>query len=351
MRKIFVMFLGLFMLIFAPTIINAETDYFQEGSKERVVDHSLFTANQVVNSQETVKGLNFVAGNSIKVTGTNEYGIFAGNDITVSNVIEKDLFAAGNNIIISSDATIGRDVYVAGSNVVVNTSIEKNAFIAGSVVTLKDATLKGNVNIACQELVIEGVVTINGALTINEDAEIDNESNLMVDTKVTYDANDVSTNFNFTNKVVEVLMAIASLLIIGFAINGLFPSVYDKVLKDISIKNELKNLLLGLIALIIIPIVSIILLCTLVGALLGLILLLIYILMLIISLLYGSVVAGNLILTKLFKAKDNSYLSITVGIIALRVVSLIPYIGGLVYFLTFIYGMGKPIELFKNRTK
>ena len=73
--------------------------------------------------------------------------------------------------------------------------------------------------------------------------------------------------------------------------------------------------------------------------------------MLLLALLYGSVVLGNLILTKLFKTKDNSYLAITVGVILIKLLGLIPSVGGYVYLIAILYGMGKPIELFKNRVK
>ena len=108
---------------------------------------------------------------------------------------------------------------------------------------------------------------------------------------------------------------------------------------------------MGLIALIIIPMVSIILLCTIIGIRLGFVLLLLYIIMLLIAILYASLICGNLILTKLFKSNDNSYLSIAIGVIVIKLVSIVPVIGSLVYFLVILYGMGKSIELFKNREK
>ena len=352
MRKITCLFLGLFMLLFSPNIINAEDDtYFQENGKERVVEHSLFTANQVVTSLDNVNGINFVAGDSITVKGDNEYGIFAGNSVTVSNNITKDLFVAGNTVLIDSNAKLNRDLYAAGSNIIINSNIEKNAFIAGSIVTLKDTTIKGNINLACEQLIIEGVVSINGTLKINDNAKIDNESNLMIDTKELYNSKDELNSISVSNIFVDLLISIAGLLIVGFIINGVFPNVYDKVLKDITVKNELKNVLMGLIALIVMPIISIILFCTIVGMLFGFIVLFIYILMLMIALLYGSVVLGNLILTKLFKTNDNSYLSISIGVIIIKLISLIPTLGGTIYFLILLYGIGKSIELFKNRVK
>lgn len=339
--------LGLIMLLLTPFIVKAEENsYFQVDSNEKVVDHSLFTAGEVVTSKETVNGLNFVVGNSLKLSGENEYGFYAGNDVTISNHIVKDAFAAGSTVVITEDANIGRDLYAAGSSVTINGNISNNAFVGGTVITLKDVTIDGNLNVACDTLVIEGVVSINGTLSINESATIENENNLMVTNKNIYKDND-NVDFNVTNIFVELLISIASIMLLGFIINAMFPKAYEKVLDELSANKIFKNIGIGLLTLIIVPIVTIILLCTIVGVRLGFVLLLIYILLLLLAILFASVLVGNLVLTKLFKGEDNSYLSIAIGIIVLKLVGLIPVLGGLVYFLALLYGIGKALELYK----
>ena len=350
MRRISWMIFGLFAILILPfTVVAESNDYVQENGSNKIVDHSLFTAGNIVNSTDTVNGLNFVAGNSIFVSGDNEYGVFAGNDINVTNKIEKDLFVAGNNIVISKEAQIGRDVYVAGSNITINTTINKNAFIAGNIVTLKDATINGDVRLACENLIIEGTVAINGALYVDNEANIKNENSLMVDKIEKYSSNEMVKSFNVTDAIASILISLASIMVVGFIINSIFPKLYDRVVKDLSVKNELKNVLLGLVALIVVPIISFILLFTIIGLRLGFILLLIYILALLVAMLYAACIVGSLILTKLFKAKDNSYLSIAIGLIVLKLIAFVPVLGGTIYFIAFVYGLGKTIELYKNR--
>ena len=141
MKKNILKFLSLAFLLLLPFSVNAEGTYVKENGTGDVVEHSLFTAGNIVNATDNVHGLDFVAGNSVKVTGESEYGFYAGNDVTVSNQVEKDLFVGGNTIIIDSSSKIGRDLYAAGNNITINTNVNGNAFIGGSIITLKDYVL------------------------------------------------------------------------------------------------------------------------------------------------------------------------------------------------------------------
>ena len=140
-------------------------------------------------------------------------------------------------------------------------------------------------------------------------------------------------------------------MIIAFIINVIFPKVYEKANKDVSFGNIAKNILLGLVLLIMIPIISVLLLIIPVTTILSVIILLAYVIALLISMAIASMTIGNIVLTKLFKKDDNSYLSITIGTILIEVISIIPYCGGIVCFLLFLFGLGKIGELFKGMKK
>ena len=337
-------------ILFIPIVVFAEGDiYVKDNGSEGVVDHSLFTVNNVVNSKETVNGLNFVAGNNVTVTGENEYGFYAANDITITNKIVKDLFVAGNNIVISSEANIGRDLYAAGSNLTINGNISNNAFVAGSIITLKDVTINGDLRLACDKLNIEGVVTINGTLYVDDAAVISNENNLMANAIEKYSAGEIEDDESFSSVITVLLTSMASIMLVGFIINAMCPKVYEKLVKEIEFKNLLKNIGIGLLALIVIPIVSLILLCTIVGVRLGFLILLLYVIMLMLAILYVSMLLGNVILTKLFKTNDNPYLAIAIGVVVIKLVGMIPGIGGLVYFLAILCGLGKILEICKKK--
>ena len=351
MKKNILKFLSLAFLLLLPFSVNAEGTYVKENGTGDVVEHSLFTAGNIVNATDNVHGLDFVAGNSVKVTGESEYGFYAGNDVTVSNQVEKDLFVGGNTIIIDSSSKIGRDLYAAGNNVTINTNVNGNAFIGGSIITLKDANITGDLRLGCEKLIIEGNVNITGTLYIDSDSTIDNESGLTVGKKEVYEVEKELDTKSFSNIIVETLTSIASIMVVGFILNSLFSKMYENATSDLETKKELKNILFGLLWLIVVPLFSIILMCTIIGVRFGFALLLLYVISLILAIVFASVVCGNIILTKLFKVKDNSYLAIAIGVLALKIISLIPYIGGTVYFLALLYGIGKSVELFNKARK
>ena len=110
-------------------------------------------------------------------------------------------------------------------------------------------------------------------------------------------------------------------------------------------------MLKGLIGLIIIPLVSLILLVTVVGLYLGLISLLCYIIMLLLSTIMSSMVIGENIITKLAKKESNPYLAIIIGVTLIKLIGIIPSIGGLIYFFSFIYGFGRLMHLAYTKRK
>ena len=334
----------LLLLVLPITMIKADS-YFSENGSSTEVNHSYFVAGDSVSSNDKVHGLNFVAGNTIEVKGESEYGFFAGNILNISGKVEKDLFAAGNFLTIDS-LELGRDAYLAGNTIVLNSNVNGNAFIAASKVKLHNISINGDLSLSTANLVIEGNVNITGTLKVNDDVVIENESNLKVGNKEVYEIENIDISVN--NIFTELIVSIATLMVLAFVINALLPKLYIKVNEDITANNTFKNLLFGLIGLVLIPLVSIIVLCSVVGLSLGAIILLGYFIMLLIANVLASMVVGNLVLTKLFKKEDNSYLSITIGILVIKILSIIPAIGGLISFLAFIYGFGRSIDLLKT---
>src|SRR5574344_2016334 len=307
MRKNIGKMLSLLVILLVPfmTCYAATEDYFVSSSNNDggEVNHSVFVANENVNYDKKVNGIGFIAGNNVTINGETEYGFYAGNNVIIKDTINKDLFVAGNTINVSKDATLGRDLYAAGNIITVSTNIEGNVFIAGDEITLD------NVN-----------------ATNKETYKVDKEEKQSI----------------FSN----TLYALAMVMILAFVINLLFPKLYKNTVKEIDGMSTLKNILFGLLWLIGLPIASIVIMCTVVGLELGLVVLMVYAFMLMISVILSSMVLGYIILTKLFKTTDNSYLAITIGLIIFKLVSLIPIVGGWIYFLAILYGMGKVWELF-----
>lgn len=341
----------LIMMMVLPFTFVKANEYLtadQNVSDNNSYNHSHFEAGSNVNSKSNVNGLSFVAGGVVDVEGTKEYGVFAGETVRINSIIERDLFAAGNSVSISKDASIGRDAYLAGSNITIDSNIEGNLFAAGTVVNLNNITISGDANIATGTLNIGENVNINGKLKINENVIIQGENNLRYGSKETYKE---QGEINFTVTISDIILGVLTTIFTGIMLALIFPKLFRKINYDLEAKDIGKKLLHGLVTLLVIPMLIIISMILVVGMSVGVLLIMAYVIALMISSILSAAVIGHNIYTKAFKQKENIYISIIIGILAIKIVELLPVVGGIVAFLVFLYGLGIVCDLFLERNK
>lgn len=311
--------------------------------------HSHFEAGRDVNSKSTVNGLSFAAGATVNVTGTKEYGFFAGENVIINGTVEKDLFAAGNAVTIGKEANIGRDAYLAGNSVTIESNVNSAVFVAASLVKLDNVIINGDMNIAANTVEIGDNVTVNGIFKVNDDAVINNENKLNASRKEKYKSKNV--NIDFTNTVSDIILDILKTIFTGLILVLIFPKLFKKIKYELDAKDIGMKLLYGLLVIVAVPMICLVLLSIIVGMSVSVILLFLYIIAIMLATILSSVVIGQNIYTKLLKQKDNIYLSTVLGIVVVKLVELIPYIGGLVGLVVFLYGLGMIWRLFLDRNK
>jgi cytoskeletal protein CcmA (bactofilin family) len=342
MKKKILLFLTLFILPFI-SVKALSSDYFSATTNVEPINHSVFIADNTINNEENVNGLAFLAGNNVNINGTYSYGMFAGNNVDIKGTINNDLFVAGNNVAIEQASMIERDLYAAGNTVSLSANLTGNAFMAGEEVTLNNITIDGDLNVSTSKLVITGNVIVNGTLSYSENTEIVNQDSLKAANVVISKA----TEKEVTNKVSSITMNLAMLLVLGLVMTLVFPKLFKKINDENDPKDIFITTLKGIAYLICVPIIFIILLCTVMGLELGFVLISIYVITLLLSIVATSAILGNYLLKKLFKM-DNLYLAVTLGIIIFTLINLIPYIGPIVYFIAFAYGIGILWNIFKK---
>ena len=150
MKKKILSLLSIFLLmvltvnnVYAIEITKADNIVNDEGT----YDSLRLVAGNKVTSKATIDGISFIAGNDLYFEGNSTYGMYAGNLITVNGNIEKDLLVAGNKIIISEDATIGRDVYLAGSQIEVKANLARDLRAGGDTIDLSGITNEYGFNV------------------------------------------------------------------------------------------------------------------------------------------------------------------------------------------------------------
>ena len=350
MKRVLGLFIALALVIIPTTIVKAEDNYFYAGDNVLVSEeynHSVFGAGESVKSSGTVNGINFGAGNNVSISGKSSYGFFAGQNVSIDGEIENDLFAAGGNIVVLKDAILNRDVYLAANSVEIKTDIKGNAFIAASIVNLDDIYVDGNLRIYANQININGNVNIKGTLYVNEGIVINNENNLTTGKKEI----DKVTKLEFKTRVNDTILSILTMIFSAMVLSLIFPKLFKKLDYELSVKDVFKKMFIGLAFLVVVPLLSIILFVISVGVSLGAILFFLYLIAIMISSILSAYVIGDNLYTKVFKQKENMYVSLVIGILVIKIVELIPVLGAFASLAVFTYGLGLIYKYVHNESK
>lgn len=339
-----VLILALTTKVYAKNIAEASDILSQSGT----YDSTRIVAGNTVTSSATIDGLSLIAGNEVTVEGSAPYGIFAGNNILVNGIIEKDLFLAGNNLTIGSTAEIGRDVYIAGSIMKIKANINGDLRAGGSSIDLSGITIKGDAYLAVDQITVDSDTVIEGKLTYPEESTVNNLDQAKIGSTETYQTVKVEVKYDVMDVVRNFFIGTASAFLTLTILFFVIPSAQEKLdQEEIKVQEVLKRLGIGLVSLISTPIIAIIGLITVLLIPASLITLVLYVIAIYLSSLLTYYIVGKEINKKL--NKENKYLAIIIGILVVKLIKLVPYIGGIVGFLSLIYGMGLITKFVFNR--
>lgn len=115
--------------------------------------------------------------NALSVSGMSGNAFYADDGVEVSGAIERDAYAAGSLVTVSN-AKVGSDVLAAGKDVRVRSSIVSGSVrLAGQSIVLADTAVGSNVNAACQSYAQGPEVVVNGCVMVAcGDADIEGSS-------------------------------------------------------------------------------------------------------------------------------------------------------------------------------
>ena len=177
----------LLMLILVLTVSPAafaEVQYYAgDENFTGTRDATLFQAGfSPVNSAD-VKGLLFLAGNEVSVTGSSEYAFIAGNAVMIDGSCLNDAFLGALHLNITG--SVGRDLYAAASELTLSGSVGRDVFaIAGTVIL--DGEIGGNVYLEAGEVQISDSAKIAGTVYCNSEANVTGPAKF-VDASGSYD--------------------------------------------------------------------------------------------------------------------------------------------------------------------
>ena len=303
-------------------------------TKNKTYNNSLFFGGDTIIDGSNVKtGIGFFAGSKLFLTGNYEYGVHAADTMTINSSYERDLFALGNYIVVSNEASIARDVFMAANEIKISTYLHGDAMFAANKVILDNLTIDGDLRVAAKEVVFEGDVTIKGEFVYNDNLEVDGE--YTAENTTTYHMPTIELKFN--NMVVmcfQLAAAIAIAVVLMCIARNFFKDIREGAV-SVDGNEMLTTFFTGICGAIIAPLIIALLLITIVGAPAGLLLLLAWIVLLGVS----SVVTAAFIAARIMP-KMNNLIGTILVLVVFAVLSLVPYLNLFVKICEVGFGFG-----------
>ncbi len=304
----------------------------------QVVNNDYFAAGGMVTLSGVVNGDAFLAGGTVSVDGTvnGDLLVMAGT-VNISGKVSNNIRAIGGQVNITGET--GRNASAIGGTI----SLSPSAKVAGNVslvanqVTLA-GSIGGNANIADSQLTLASQAKIGGNLTYLSQSSARIQSGATVSGTTTH-------NFPPATPVpaTEALAAIGlltlftdfiSALIIGMILI-IFAPVYTQRVNNVISRAPWETLGIGLLIFIVVPIIIFFLTVFIITLPLALVLLGFYLINLYLTKIFVFLLIGQLIL-----GKRAGGWALTLGLVIFELISLVPVLGGIVMFLTVIFGLG-----------
>lgn len=336
MKKIII---TLVISIFSIFSVNAEE--IQNEFK----NENLYKAGENVTVDGNYDGISFVAGNEVDVKTNSIFGVLAGANVQFNGITSKDLFIAGSSLEINGN--VKRDAYVAASEVKVTGIIEGNLYVVAEKLTItENAEIKGNIKFYGTTLE-NASSKIEGKVSYYENAIVKGLENIETNTMK---QNTAKTSIK--DKLVQIgyglLRNLFTFMVIAYAFPKLLKHIQTKYVYN-NVTDYLVTAGIGILGLFIFPMVAFLLLISNIGVSVGLIMLVLYFIILYMTTITTGYILGNVISTKVIKKGTNTYIEGLLGILAITVLSYIPYIGSLVSTITILFGFGVIIKMITNR--
>ncbi len=348
-KRIFGILLIMSLLLVTPVHAKDINHFYANAGKnitfeDKVIGDSALAGN-LVDILGNIDGIGFIAGSTVNVNGNMEYGFVAGKDVTVNGNIQKSIYIAGSNIQFSKNAKINRDVFAVADTITLEGTINRDASIGASELIIKKGSkIEGNLDTNADKITVEEGVTISGTLKYNENAKTDISKEATIKNAETY--KQTETNQDNTTNYNGAIISTINAIVVFVVITAIFSNTTSKITKIYEDnKKYLKIASVGLLILCCAPIISLFLLVSSLGISLGFILIAIYIIGLYLSQIFTGFILGDAIFNKLIKKELNAVLVGIIGIVILKLLMLIPHIGGLITIISLIFGLGTIYEL------
>lgn len=370
MKKITAVLISFLALFVFATPLHAKSDgptqvvILPQGE---TVDHDYFAAGETVEIHGTVNGDVYAAGGQVIITGTvNGDVLAAGGTVTLSGTVSQDARLAGGQITISG--SVGRNLTVASGNVEVLESARLGGSVVAGAGNLRIGTdvprgitagvgrlaissnVTGDVETAVGELYLAPGANIRGNLNYlsENDARIEQGASVSGQIQKRLPPEYLRTSPDEARreaakayagaKGFSTIMGFLTTLVIGLLLLRFVPNFLARSVDNLR-DQPWTALGIGFLALVVTPVLFIALLIGIITIPLAFILLFAYFITLYLSSIPVSIWLGETILARVNRPA-SIYWTFALGLLALSLITLLPFFGWLAKLLTVLFGLG-----------
>jgi len=321
-------------------------DLFAAGPEVQLTEEiygDAIAAGGAVTLDATVRGDAMIAGGEITLRGTIDEDMYvAGGDIELAGHVAGSLRLAGGEVEIDRAAVIDGGVSLAGGSVKVDGRLGQYLQIAAGSVEI-DGQIAGDVEVAGGELSVGPQAVIDGTLTFRgpQPPEVASGAQIRGGVKHIEEKRDAPALHHLLGTF--AILWLIGWIIVGCILMAVWPG-FARSVTDTATRRFGISLLSGFLVLVAAPVVILMLCVTLIGIPLGLLVLCLYLVMLPLGYLASAAAIGDWLLPRIRKgaaiATRHRVFMLLAVLIALFIVTRVPFLGGLVGLLVILTGMG-----------
>lgn len=242
---------------------------------------------------------------------------------------------------------VGKDVIINGGSVALDGTIDGDLIVNGGDVRI-NGLVKGDVKVKAASFSLGPEASIQGNLEYKSSDRIDESK---VEGQTTFTQYRKRERSAFITQLGGRIKFALMLLIVGLVMLYFGPEFSEKT-RHHMLDRPVKAILLGFAVLVGVPIASLILMITIIGIPFSLIIFALYGIGLFLSLVYGAYIAGHIVDRKLLNKDLSPGWEMVLGAFVFSLVVWIPFIGGIILFVTMLAGLGAlTLDLFGHERK
>jgi len=346
------------LLVLSASLLFAQ-DVGEQVVKRGTVDDDVYLAGGNVELLATVKGDVVVAGGQLQLDGPIGGDLIAaggsvtlrspvaddvrlvGGNVQLLGTVGDDLIAAGGYLRMGATTRVDGRAWLAGGYIHVDGVIRQGLRVGGGRVTI-DGTVQGDVEVWAKQIEVGPTAVISGRLLTHGPNKPQIAKGARIEGEQDHNMVEVPSATVMAVATGAGILVLLSMIVTGVVLYLVFPGTAERSTRSLRDAPWL-CLGLGLAVFAATPVLVLVLLITGVGLWLALLLLAAYLMLLLLGYLTGALFVGETglrLLGKTSPGKAWTAAALAAAVLLLAIVGLIPLLGGLLYWLLILAGMG-----------